>query len=59
MASAEAVTLVLDAKAGIQDTEGALDNAAKGRLHPEDLDVMKAAPRYGEIYLRRSPQAVT
>jgi hypothetical protein len=42
MARAEASTLVVDAKATIQDAEAELDKAPKGKGASADLDVMKS-----------------
>jgi hypothetical protein len=42
MARAEASTLVVDAKARIQDVEAELDKAPKGKGAPAGLDVMKS-----------------
>ena len=42
MAGAEAAALIGDAKARIQDAEDELDNAAKGRSAPADLNILGA-----------------
>jgi hypothetical protein len=42
IARAEASTLVVDAKASIEDAEAALDKASKGKRVPADIEVMKS-----------------